>query len=35
VGTVSIQGMEWAEVDFPQDVAAATALTTRWARDSG
>ena len=31
VGTVSIEGMEWAEVDFPADVETATALTTRWA----
>jgi len=30
VGTVSIEGMDWAEVDFPQDVAIATALTGRW-----
>jgi choline kinase len=31
VGTVSIEGMEWAEVDFPADVEAATALTAKWA----
>jgi choline kinase len=30
VGTVSIQGMDWQEVDFPQDVDAANALTARW-----
>jgi len=30
VGTVSIEGMEWAEVDFPADVEAATALTAKW-----
>jgi L-glutamine-phosphate cytidylyltransferase len=28
VGTVSIEGMAWAEVDFPQDVAAAEAVAT-------
>jgi choline kinase len=31
VGTVSIEGLGWAEVDFPQDVEIATALTARWA----
>lgn len=31
VGTVSIQGMKWAEVDFPQDVTTATELTAEWA----
>lgn len=31
VGTVSIEGMDWAEVDFPQDIEIATALTGRWA----
>lgn len=30
VGTVSIQGMDWQEVDFPQDVDAANTLTARW-----
>lgn len=30
VGTVSIKGMDWQEVDFPQDVEAADALTARW-----
>jgi len=30
VGTVSIEGLDWAEVDFPQDVEAANALTARW-----
>lgn len=34
VGTVSIEGMDWAEVDFPQDVDIALALTTRWAREA-
>lgn len=33
VGTVSIEGMDWAEVDFPQDVDIALALTTRWASE--
>jgi choline kinase len=32
VGTVSIEGLDWAEVDFPADVETATALTTRWAK---
>ena len=31
VGTVSIEGLEWQEVDFPQDVEAADALTAKWA----
>jgi choline kinase len=31
VGTASIEGLDWAEVDFPEDVAIATALTGRWA----
>ncbi|WP_294395661.1 phosphocholine cytidylyltransferase family protein [uncultured Sphingomonas sp.] len=30
VGTVSIKGQEWQEVDFPADLAAASALTERW-----
>ena len=30
VGTVSIEGMDWAEVDFPQDLEIATELTGRW-----
>jgi L-glutamine-phosphate cytidylyltransferase len=30
VGTVSIKGLDWQEVDFPADLAAATALTERW-----
>ena len=30
VGTVSIEGLDWQEVDFPQDVEAAKALTARW-----
>ena len=32
VRTVSIKGEEWQEVDFPEDVEAAKALTARWAR---
>jgi choline kinase len=32
VGTVSIEGLDWAEVDFPADVEMATALTARWAK---
>ncbi|MBB4857921.1 choline kinase [Novosphingobium chloroacetimidivorans] len=31
VGTVSIEGQEWAEVDFLNDIEIATALTDRWA----
>ncbi len=31
VGTVSIKGQEWAEVDFLNDIEIATALTDRWA----
>lgn len=30
VGTVSIEGHEWGEVDFPADVVAARALTAGW-----
>lgn len=33
VGTVSIEGLPWQEVDFPQDVDAAAALTARWAAE--
>jgi L-glutamine-phosphate cytidylyltransferase len=33
VGTVSIEGLEWQEVDFPQDVEAAQALTAKWAKE--
>ncbi len=32
VGTVSIAGMEWAEVDFLNDIEIATRLTDRWAK---
>jgi len=31
VGTVSIKGHEWGEVDFPADVVNAQALTAAWA----
>jgi choline kinase len=31
VGTVSIEGMDWAEVDFPADLHVAGALTDGWA----
>lgn len=31
VGTVSIEGEDWAEVDFLTDIEEATALTDRWA----
>jgi choline kinase len=30
VWTLDIQGEEWGEVDFPEDVEAAAALTARW-----
>ena len=30
VGTVSIQGHDWAEVDFLNDVETATVLTDQW-----
>ena len=30
VGTVSIEGMDWAEVDFLTDIEVARALTDRW-----
>jgi choline kinase len=33
VGTVSIEGMEWAEVDFPADLTIAGRLTEAWAAD--
>ena len=32
VGTVSIEGLDWAEVDFLNDIEVATALTHRWVR---
>ena len=31
VGTTSIEGMEWAEVDFLNDIEVATVLTDKWA----
>jgi choline kinase len=31
VGTVSIEGLPWAEVDFPQDLEIAEALAASWA----
>lgn len=31
VGTVSIEGLRWAEVDFPQDLDIAEALASGWA----
>jgi choline kinase len=34
VRTVSIRGEEWQEVDFPEDLEAAKALTARWASRS-
>ena len=34
VRTVSIHGEEWQEVDFPEDVEKAKALTARWATGS-
>jgi L-glutamine-phosphate cytidylyltransferase len=30
VGTVSIRGLDWQEVDFPADLEAATSLTEGW-----
>lgn len=30
VGTVSIQGLEWGEMDFPDDVSSNRALTAGW-----
>ncbi|MFP5453962.1 MAG: sugar phosphate nucleotidyltransferase [Alphaproteobacteria bacterium] len=32
VGTVSIEGLRWAEVDFPEDLPIARALTESWAK---
>jgi L-glutamine-phosphate cytidylyltransferase len=34
VGTLSIEGLDWAEVDFLNDIEIATQLTTRWAAGS-
>ena len=33
VGTVSIEGLDWAEVDFPADLDFARELTGRWAAE--
>lgn len=33
VGTKSIEGMDWAEVDFSNDIETATQLTDRWAKE--
>jgi L-glutamine-phosphate cytidylyltransferase len=32
VGTVSIEGLKWAEVDFPEDLVIARALTDSWVK---
>ncbi|WP_340313782.1 phosphocholine cytidylyltransferase family protein [Rhizorhabdus argentea] len=32
VGTVSIEGLPWAEVDFPEDLPIARALTEAWTK---
>lgn len=32
VGTVSIEGLDWAEVDFPEDLEIARALTDGWVK---
>jgi choline kinase len=32
VATASIQGLDWAEMDFPEDVPKNRELTERWAR---
>ena len=32
VGTVSIEGLKWAEVDFPEDLVIARALTEGWVK---
>lgn len=34
VGTVSIEGLDWAEVDFPEDLPIARALTDGWVKAS-
>jgi choline kinase len=31
VGTVSVERLEWAEVDFLTDIEVARALTEKWA----
>src|SRR5690606_30914334 len=35
VGVVSIEGMEWGEIDFPPDLRRAEELTARWHRLEG
>jgi choline kinase len=35
IGTVSIKGEQWQEVDFPDDVEKAQALTAAWAKGWG
>ena len=35
VGTVSIEGLDWGEVDFPEDVEIARALTAGWSAQAG
>ena len=35
VRTVSIKGEQWQEVDFPEDVEKAKAMTARWAAGEG
>lgn len=35
VGTVTIKGLEWQEVDFPPDLEAAAAMTEKWAGRRG
>ncbi len=34
VWTLDIRGQEWGEVDFPEDVETARALTARWDAES-
>jgi choline kinase len=34
VETVAVEGLEWAEVDYPADLEAARRLTARWAERS-
>lgn len=34
VGTVSIEGLDWAEVDFLNDIEIARALTDKWAAEA-
>ena len=35
VGTVSIEGLDWGEVDFPEDLEVARTLTAGWAAQAG